>query len=147
MGFLVPRPATKKDLWSAGLNGDGRFIIGNEYGDVVFVPEEWMAPLAAELLWERGILKIWAIRFLGQLRVRLRRLNVKNRWTETLNALDQLADLLEGLVQEKLEAQPETSTRPEWRPPPTWVTPPRPRATVPDLDPRMQFEIEPAPWE
>jgi hypothetical protein len=98
---------------------DEGFVIDNARGDRIVVPPQWKISLAAHLLAGTGVLlgrdSVAALRSAAS---RLDRVRGKGRTaanSESL-ALRRLALSFECLVQEMLESDPETSTRPEYRP-------------------------------
>lgn len=119
MGLLVPAPKDPKDLWSAGPNGDGEFVIGSEFGWVIRVPDEWRVPLAAHLLaGVTGLFSPNAAKALLEIRQRLEKQRGKSaeQYKKDAALLGELQKALECLLYEYLEAQPSTSTRYEYRP-------------------------------
>jgi hypothetical protein len=112
---------SKHDLCWAGEDPHRKsgFAMETSLGRVLTVPPEWRVPLAAHLLAGTGVLlgrdSVAALRSAAS---RLDRVRGKGRTaanSESL-ALRRLALSFECLVQEMLESDPETSTRPEYRP-------------------------------
>jgi hypothetical protein len=135
-------------LETAGLNGDGEFIVRSKDGHVVRIPNEWAVPLAAHLLAPFGIFDPRATRVLRDLEQRGRKKRGGKVEEKDAEALAALAERLEHLMQHYLEADPKTSRREEWR-----AAYPAPRVR-PEREaednlgtPVEEMDDTPAPWE
>jgi hypothetical protein len=148
MGLCVPHPKSKKDLWCAGPNGDGVFLVVNEHGDAVTVPDEWRWALASHLLLGSGIFDPKVTAFLRELQAKAGKKRGGKLSGDDGKRLRELADRLEDVLQEYLEADPKTSTRYEYRPEyyeqrvrRMGLKKPEPEPVVEDID------DTPVPWE
>lgn len=114
MGIRVPRAADKRDMGWAGVNGNGKFIITSEEAHTVEVPDEWRVPLAAHLLAGTTWLDSESFKALREIEQKIRK--KRKLGAEDADRIASLANSLECLMYEFLQAQPSTSTRYEYRP-------------------------------